>query len=82
MLRALASAPPSGSSSSRGMAAAASNPASVALTARVGSVDIDAGSAGMYGLYRRGLVYYDVPVGPDDRFFIPPLEGFVSNRCP
>ncbi|GBF94849.1 hypothetical protein Rsub_08021 [Raphidocelis subcapitata] len=31
-------------------------------------------------LHRRGLVYIDVPVGPDDRFSIPPLEGFVSNK--
>lgn len=34
------------------------------------------------GLYRRGLVYFDIPVSPDDRFSIPPLEGFVSNRTP
>ena len=33
-------------------------------------------------LHRRGLVYFDVPVGPEDRFSIPPLEGFVSNRTP
>ena len=33
-------------------------------------------------LYGRGLVYFDVPVGPEDRFSIPPLEGFVSNRTP
>ncbi|CAL0302521.1 unnamed protein product [Lupinus luteus] len=32
------------------------------------------------GLYRRGLVYYDVPVYPDDRFKVSRLEGFVSNR--
>ncbi|KAI8462738.1 MAG: FAM91 N-terminus-domain-containing protein [Monoraphidium minutum] len=32
------------------------------------------------GLHARGLVYFDVPVGPGDRFAIPPLEGFVSNR--
>ncbi|KAK6117961.1 hypothetical protein DH2020_048298 [Rehmannia glutinosa] len=31
------------------------------------------------GLYRRGLVYFDVPVYPDDRFKVR-LEGFVSNR--
>lgn len=31
-------------------------------------------------LYRRGLVYWEVPIGPDDRFTIPPLEGFVSNK--
>ncbi|XP_057816052.1 uncharacterized protein LOC131029556 [Cryptomeria japonica] len=32
------------------------------------------------GLYRRGLVYFDVPVYPDDRFKVSKLEGFVSNR--
>eukprot|EP00249_Psilotum_nudum_P019721 c27386_g1_i1 orf=411-3452(-) len=31
-------------------------------------------------LYRRGLVYLDVPVFPDDRFKVSNLEGFVSNR--
>ncbi|KAE9593920.1 putative FAM91 domain-containing protein [Lupinus albus] len=32
------------------------------------------------GLYRRGLVYFDVPVYPEDRFKVSRLEGFVSNR--
>lgn len=32
------------------------------------------------GLYRRGLVYFDVPVFPDDHFKVSRLEGFVSNR--
>ncbi|KAL6580446.1 hypothetical protein OROMI_008470 [Orobanche minor] len=32
------------------------------------------------GLYRRGLVYFDVSVYPDDRFKVSRLEGFVSNR--
>ncbi|EPS73053.1 hypothetical protein M569_01699 [Genlisea aurea] len=32
------------------------------------------------GLYNRGLVYFDVPVYPDDRFKVSRLEGFVSNR--
>lgn len=32
------------------------------------------------GLYRRGLVYFDAPVYPDDRFKVARLEGFVSNR--
>ncbi|KAI9109011.1 hypothetical protein K1719_019966 [Acacia pycnantha] len=31
-------------------------------------------------LYRRGLVYFDVSVSPDDRFKVSRLEGFVSNR--
>ncbi|KAJ0026336.1 hypothetical protein Pint_08388 [Pistacia integerrima] len=34
----------------------------------------------MKGLYRRGLIYFDVPVYPDDRFKVSRLEGFVSNR--
>ncbi|KQJ98688.1 protein FAM91A1 isoform X2 [Brachypodium distachyon] len=32
------------------------------------------------GLYKRGGVYYDVPVYPDDRFRVSRLEGFVSNK--
>ncbi|KAK7852892.1 protein fam91a1 [Quercus suber] len=32
------------------------------------------------GLFRRGLIYFDVPVNPDDRFKVSRLEGFVSNR--
>lgn len=32
------------------------------------------------GLYRRGLVYFDVPVYSDDRFKVSRLEGFVSNK--
>ncbi|XP_048437337.1 protein FAM91A1 isoform X1 [Pyrus x bretschneideri] len=32
------------------------------------------------GLHQRGLVYFDVPVYPDDRFKVSRLEGFVSNR--
>ncbi|EEF48559.1 conserved hypothetical protein [Ricinus communis] len=32
------------------------------------------------GLYRRGLIYFDVPVYTDDRFKVSRLEGFVSNR--
>ncbi|TKY57021.1 FAM91A1 protein [Spatholobus suberectus] len=32
------------------------------------------------GLCRQGLVYFDVPVYPDDRFKVSRLEGFVSNR--
>ncbi|XP_050376526.1 uncharacterized protein LOC126793934 isoform X2 [Argentina anserina] len=32
------------------------------------------------GLHQRGLIYYDVPVYPDDRFKVCRLEGFVSNR--
>ncbi|RDX87627.1 Protein FAM91A1, partial [Mucuna pruriens] len=32
------------------------------------------------GLSKRGLVYFEVPVYPDDRFKVSRLEGFVSNR--
>ncbi|KAK8291065.1 hypothetical protein V6Z12_D06G038400 [Gossypium hirsutum] len=32
------------------------------------------------GLYRRGLVYFDVPVYPDDRIKVCRLEGFISNK--
>ncbi|KAK6646236.1 hypothetical protein PHAVU_L003337 [Phaseolus vulgaris] len=32
------------------------------------------------GLYSRGLIYFDVPVYPEDRFKVSRLEGFVSNR--
>ncbi|VAH06514.1 unnamed protein product [Triticum turgidum subsp. durum] len=31
-------------------------------------------------LYRRGGVYFDVPVYPEDRFRVSRLEGFVSNK--
>ncbi|CAN1345870.1 Protein FAM91A1 [Linum perenne] len=30
--------------------------------------------------FKRGLLYFDVPVYPDDRFKVSRLEGFVSNR--
>ncbi|GIY51130.1 protein FAM91A1 [Caerostris darwini] len=32
------------------------------------------------GLYRRGLIYLDVPIDDDDCVSVPPLEGFVMNR--
>ncbi|XP_031377719.1 protein FAM91A1 isoform X2 [Punica granatum] len=32
------------------------------------------------GLYQRSLIYFDVPVYPEDRFKVSRLEGFVSNR--
>ncbi|KAK3230949.1 hypothetical protein Dsin_002830 [Dipteronia sinensis] len=32
------------------------------------------------GLFRRGLIYFDVSVYADDRFKVSRLEGFVSNR--
>ncbi|XP_024377008.1 uncharacterized protein [Physcomitrium patens] len=42
----------------------------------VGEVDVDV----LRSLYRRGLIYLDVPVYPDDHFQVSTLEGFVSNR--
>lgn len=32
------------------------------------------------GLYRRGLVYLDVPITTADKVSVPPLKGFVMNR--
>ncbi|XP_022773122.1 protein FAM91A1-like [Durio zibethinus] len=32
------------------------------------------------GLYQRGLVYFEVPVYPVDRFKVSRLEGFISNK--
>ncbi len=32
-------------------------------------------------LYRKGLIYLDVPVLESDRVQVPPLENFVMNRC-
>ncbi|KAK2179555.1 hypothetical protein NP493_483g01023 [Ridgeia piscesae] len=34
----------------------------------------------LHSLYRKGLVYLDVPVADDDYIIVPPLEGFVMNR--
>lgn len=31
-------------------------------------------------LYRKGLIYLDVPVTAVDRVQVPPLQGFVMNR--
>ncbi|XP_024363370.1 uncharacterized protein [Physcomitrium patens] len=42
----------------------------------VGEVDFEV----LRSLYRRGLIYLDVPVYPDDHFQVSTLEGFVSNR--
>ena len=32
------------------------------------------------GLFRKGLVYFDVPIEENDSVAVPPLEGFVMNR--
>ncbi|XP_060576810.1 protein FAM91A1-like, partial [Ruditapes philippinarum] len=34
----------------------------------------------LHSLYRRGLVYLDVPIQDDDFIILPPLENFVMNR--
>ncbi|CAK0785595.1 hypothetical protein CVIRNUC_008805 [Coccomyxa viridis] len=31
-------------------------------------------------LHKKGILYLEVPIRPDDHVAIPPLEGFVSNR--
>lgn len=31
-------------------------------------------------LFRKGLIYINVPIKDDDRVVVPPLEGFVMNR--
>ncbi|CAI2345106.1 unnamed protein product [Caenorhabditis sp. 36 PRJEB53466] len=31
-------------------------------------------------LYDRGLIYFDVPVDPNDHIYVAPLDGFVMNR--
>ena len=30
--------------------------------------------------FRKGLIYFDVPISEDDYVVVPPLEGFVMNR--
>ncbi|XP_037940475.1 protein FAM91A1-like, partial [Teleopsis dalmanni] len=34
----------------------------------------------VHSLYRKGLVYLDVPISGEDRICIPPLKNFVMNR--
>ncbi|XP_067677224.1 protein FAM91A1-like [Haliotis asinina] len=34
----------------------------------------------VHSLYRKGLVYLDVPMADEDCIIVPPLEGFVMNR--
>ncbi|KAK3090617.1 hypothetical protein FSP39_013167 [Pinctada imbricata] len=34
----------------------------------------------IHSLYRKGLVYMDVPIADEDCIIVPPLEGFVMNR--
>jgi len=42
----------------------------------VGSLDHEC----VHSLYRKGLIYIDVPIENDDYIVVPPLEGFVMNR--
>lgn len=41
-----------------------------------GSLNFDC----VHGLYRKGLVYIDVPVDDDDYIVVPTLTSFVMNR--
>ncbi|XP_067004494.2 protein FAM91A1 [Anabrus simplex] len=34
----------------------------------------------VHSLYKKGLIYLDVPIEDDDYIIVPPLEGFVMNR--
>ncbi|XP_053684004.1 protein FAM91A1 [Sabethes cyaneus] len=34
----------------------------------------------VHSLYRRGLIYLDVPISGEDKISIPPLQNFVMNR--
>lgn len=33
-----------------------------------------------FSIFRKGLVYLDVPITAADRVKVPPLQGFVMNR--
>lgn len=41
-----------------------------------GSLDYEV----VHSLYRRGLIYLDVPISGEDKISIPPLQNFVMNR--
>ncbi|KAG2497046.1 hypothetical protein HYH03_005046 [Edaphochlamys debaryana] len=54
-----------------------------ALPSHAGGSDIrvrDLQPSVLRGLLRKGLAYLEIPIEQDDRFSIPPLEGFVSNK--
>lgn len=34
----------------------------------------------VHSLYRKGLIYIDVPLDESDKVEVPPLEGFIMNR--
>jgi len=38
------------------------------------------GVNGVRAMYELGLVWLDVPIGPDDRCKIPPLHHYVTNK--
>lgn len=41
-----------------------------------GALDYDV----VHNLYRKGLIYLDVPISGEDKISIPPLQNFVMNR--
>lgn len=41
-----------------------------------GTIDVNV----VYSLYRKGLVYLDVPISGEDFISIPPLKNFIMNR--
>ncbi|XP_071450194.1 protein FAM91A1 [Hetaerina americana] len=43
---------------------------------RTGDIEFQA----VHSLYKKGLVYLDVPIDDEDYIIVPPLEGFVMNR--
>ncbi|KAG8225235.1 hypothetical protein J437_LFUL009805, partial [Ladona fulva] len=43
---------------------------------RAGDLDYNT----VHSLYKKGLIYLDVPIDDDDYIIVPPLEGFVMNR--
>jgi hypothetical protein len=34
----------------------------------------------VHNLYKKGLIYLDVPVNGEDKISIPPLKNFIMNR--
>lgn len=60
------------------------NPEELALIDRL--IDFGPQTAGaldyeiVHSLYRRGLIYLDVPISGEDKISIPPLQNFVMNR--
>ncbi|WIA36338.1 hypothetical protein OEZ86_007659 [Tetradesmus obliquus] len=60
---------------------AGSSSSSSSSSSSVAAHPVSSFDAGLLqGLYKRGLIYLEVPVAADDRISLPPLEGFVSNK--